>query len=99
MPGLPVSRSPPSAQSIDGPIIGSAHSASAYMRRPRDHCSHPKSRVAPPPSNSALHSMLLNIECNEDEDVQWLRTETPSGRYVSGYEIVPRGHAAKRHQT
>ncbi len=51
---------------------------------------------APPPTNSALHSIVLNVECNEDEDVQWLWTETPSGRYVSGYELVPRGQAAKR---
>ena len=55
--------------------------------------------VAPPPSNSALHSMVLNVECNEDEDVKWLWTETPSGRYVSDYELVPRGQAAKRHHS
>jgi hypothetical protein len=55
--------------------------------------------VAPPPSNPALHSTVLNVECSEDEDVQWLWTETPSGRYVSGYKLVARDQPGTRRQS
>jgi hypothetical protein len=34
--------------------------------------------------------MVLNVECTEDEDVEWIWTETRDGRFVSGYRIVPR---------
>jgi len=40
--------------------------------------------VAPPPSHPGLHSAVLNVECTDDEDVHWLWTETPDGRFVSG---------------
>lgn len=45
---------------------------------------------APLPSHPGLHSTLLNVECAEDEDVDWQWTETAAGRFVSGYQIVPR---------
>ena len=46
--------------------------------------------VAPAPSNPRLHSTVLNVECAEDEDVQWQWTQTSEGRFVSGYAIVSR---------
>jgi hypothetical protein len=46
--------------------------------------------TAPPPSHPSLHSAVLNVECTDDQDVKWLWTETPGGRFVSGYQIVPR---------
>jgi hypothetical protein len=46
--------------------------------------------VAPAPSNPRLHSTVLNVECAEDEDVQWQWAQTSEGRVVSGYTIVPR---------
>jgi len=45
---------------------------------------------APAPSNPRLYSTVLNVECAEDEDVEWQWTETPEGRFVSGYNVVPR---------
>ena len=45
---------------------------------------------APAPSNPRLHSGVLNVECAEDEEVEWAWTETADGRFVSGYSIVPR---------
>ena len=45
---------------------------------------------APAPSNPRLRSSVLNVECAEDEDVEWQWTETPEGRFVSGYRIVAR---------
>jgi hypothetical protein len=33
---------------------------------------------------------VLNVECAEKEDVEWQWTETLEGRFVSGYNIVPR---------
>jgi len=54
----------------------------------------PKVRVvpAPDPSRPELRSTVLNVDCAEDEDVEWQWTETPAGRFVSGYRIVPRVH-------
>jgi hypothetical protein len=54
--------------------------------------SHNRTRVvaAPSPSHPGLHSAVLNVECADDEDVQWLWAETPNGRFVSGYQLVPR---------
>jgi hypothetical protein len=46
--------------------------------------------VAPRPSNPRLASSVLNVECAEDEDVEWQWTQTAQGRFVSGYVIVPR---------
>jgi hypothetical protein len=45
---------------------------------------------APPPSNPRLRSVVLDVECTQQEDVEWYWTETAEGRYVSGYRIVPR---------
>ena len=45
---------------------------------------------APAPSSPRLRSAVLNVECAEDEDVEWQWTETIEGRFVSGYRIVPR---------
>ena len=46
--------------------------------------------VAPAPSNPRLRSTVLNVECAEDENVEWQWTQTAEGRFVSGYVIVPR---------
>ena len=46
--------------------------------------------AAPPPSRPGLSAAVLDVECAEDEDVEWLWTETSGGRFVSGYRIVPR---------
>jgi hypothetical protein len=46
--------------------------------------------TAPLSSNPGLPSVVLDVECTEDEDVEWLWTETPEGRYVSGYRLVSR---------
>jgi hypothetical protein len=43
---------------------------------------------APEPSRPELHNTVLNVNCLEGEDVEWQWTETPKGRYVSGYRIV-----------
>jgi len=51
---------------------------------------------APAPSSPRLRSGVLNVECAEDEDVEWQWTETLEGRFVSGYRIVPRS-AHTRH--
>jgi hypothetical protein len=53
-------------------------------------------RVVPAPasSNPRLRSTLLNVECAEDESVEWQWTETVEGRFVSGYRIVPRKRGA-----
>ncbi len=45
---------------------------------------------APPPSNPRLRSAVVNVECAEDESVEWHWTETLEGRFISGYSIVPR---------
>jgi hypothetical protein len=46
--------------------------------------------IAPPPSHPGLHSAVLNVECADDKDVQRLWTETPDGRLVTGYRLIPR---------
>ena len=33
---------------------------------------------------------LFRVQCDDDEDVEWLWTETPDGRFVSGYRLVQR---------
>jgi hypothetical protein len=48
--------------------------------------------AAPAPSHPELRATVLNVDCTLDEDVEWLWTETPAGRFVSGYRIVPRVH-------
>jgi len=45
---------------------------------------------APPSSYPGLYSGVLNVDCAEDEEVEWYWTETAAGRFVSGYRIVPR---------
>ena len=58
---------------------------------PSDHGDKPKRVVmAPPPSHPGLQTNVLDVECAVDEDVEWLWTETPNGRFVSGYHIIPR---------
>jgi len=44
--------------------------------------------TAPLSSHPGLPSVVLDVECSEDEDIEWLWTETPEGRYVSGYRLV-----------
>jgi hypothetical protein len=46
--------------------------------------------AAPEPSHPGLRSTMLNVDCADDEDVEWQWTDTPAGRFVSGYRIVPR---------
>jgi hypothetical protein len=52
----------------------------------------PRVRVvpAPEPSRPELRSTVLNVDCADDEDVEWHWTETAAGRFVSGYSLVPR---------
>ena len=45
---------------------------------------------APAPSNPRLRAAVLDVECDENEAVEWHWTETPEGRFVSGYSIVQR---------
>ena len=46
--------------------------------------------TAPAPSNPALYPSVLNVDCADDEDVEWQWTETVAGRFVFGYHIVSR---------
>lgn len=46
--------------------------------------------LAPSSSHPGLPTVVLDVECAEDEDIEWLWTETPEGRYVSGYRLVSR---------
>jgi hypothetical protein len=46
--------------------------------------------AAPAPSHPDLRSTVLNVYCDDDEDVEWHWTETAEGRYVSGYTLVAR---------
>jgi hypothetical protein len=46
--------------------------------------------AAPAPSHPGLRPSVLTVDCAEDEGVEWQWTETPAGRFVSGYNIVPR---------
>src|SRR5271163_4134652 len=48
--------------------------------------------AAPAPSHPELRARLLNVDCTQDGDVEWLWTETPAGHFVSGYRIVARVH-------
>jgi hypothetical protein len=45
--------------------------------------------TATPSSHPRRHSAVLNVECTDDQDVECLWTETPDGRFVSGYQLVP----------
>jgi hypothetical protein len=45
---------------------------------------------APAPSNPRLNAPVLSVECAADQDVHWQWTETAEGRFVSGYQLVPR---------
>jgi len=56
-----------------------------------------KSRVvlAPEPELMAgelAPNRVLSVELKPGEEVQWLWTSTPGGRYVSGYRIVKTRH-------
>ncbi|HEY6927729.1 MAG TPA: hypothetical protein VI653_29915 [Steroidobacteraceae bacterium] len=46
--------------------------------------------TAPLPSQPGLPTGVINVECAEDEDVEWVWTVTAAGRYVSGYRLIPR---------
>lgn len=46
--------------------------------------------IAPPPSHPAPPVMFADVECGEAEDVEWVWTHTPVGRYVCGYRLIPR---------
>jgi hypothetical protein len=46
--------------------------------------------TAPEPNRPELRATVLNVNCAEDEEVEWQWTETAAGRFVSGYRIVPR---------
>ena len=60
------------------------------MSKQDSNCKYRRVVPAPLPSNPRLHSTVLNVECAEDEEVQWQWTETAEGRFVSGYRLVPR---------
>jgi hypothetical protein len=49
--------------------------------------------LAPAPSNPQLRSTVQNVQCTEDEEVEWQWTETPEGRIVTGYRIVSAAQA------
>jgi hypothetical protein len=49
--------------------------------------------LAPAPSNPQLRSTVQNVQCTEDEEVEWHWTETPEGRIVTGYRIVAAAQA------
>ena len=51
---------------------------------------------APPPSDPRLRSVVLDVECAEDEDIEWHWTEAREGRFVSGYSLVPRPGGSAR---
>lgn len=66
-------------------VVGSRNEMNTSKRRL------PKRLIAaPPPSHPGLRSIVLNVECAADEEVEWLWTETREGRFVSGYQLVPR---------
>jgi len=43
---------------------------------------------APAPSNPRLPAVIINAECAEDEEIEWIWTEAVEGRFVSGYRVV-----------
>jgi hypothetical protein len=51
--------------------------------------------TAPTPSHPGLPMPVLDVECAEDEDVEWLWTATTAGRFVSGYRLVPQAKDQK----
>jgi hypothetical protein len=60
------------------------------MKTPEKH--HRRRLVtAPPPSHPDLHTKVLNVECADDEDVEWLWTETPaSSPAINSSSPMPR---------
>lgn len=46
--------------------------------------------AAPVPSNPRVPAVVINAECAEDEEIEWIWTETVEGRFVSGYRVVPK---------
>jgi hypothetical protein len=50
--------------------------------------------TAPSPTHPSLQSFVLDVECAENEAVEWVWTATAAGRFVSGYQLVPRAAAA-----
>jgi hypothetical protein len=49
--------------------------------------------IAPAPTHPALSATFADVECAEDEDIEWFWTEASVGRYVSGYRLIPRADA------
>jgi hypothetical protein len=46
--------------------------------------------MAPSPTHPGLQNTIITVECAADEDIAWSWTETAAGRFVSGYQLVPR---------
>jgi hypothetical protein len=46
--------------------------------------------AAPSPTHPSLRCTVLDVECAEDEDVDWLWTETAAGSFISGYRLIRR---------
>jgi hypothetical protein len=67
-----------------GWVIDTKHNAMAVQPRTR------RIVPAPAPSHPNLRPTVLNVHCADDEDVEWLWTESAEGRFVSGYTLVPR---------
>lgn len=44
--------------------------------------------AAPAPSSPHLPQGVVTVECGKDEEVEWIWTDTPEGRFVSGFQIV-----------
>jgi hypothetical protein len=58
----------------------------------------PKARrvvSAPTASYPGLPTPVLDVECAENEDVEWLWTATTAGQFVSGYRLVSRAKDQK----
>jgi hypothetical protein len=45
---------------------------------------------APLAAYPSLPTAVVNVECADDEDVEWVWTATGLGSFVSGYRVVPR---------
>jgi hypothetical protein len=45
--------------------------------------------TAPSPTHPSLHSTVLDVECAENEEVEWIWTATAAGRFISGYQLRP----------
>jgi hypothetical protein len=50
--------------------------------------------TAPSPTHPSLQSIMLDVECADNEEVEWIWTSTAAGRFISGYQLVPHGAVA-----